>query len=234
MSLCHAAGVYQIKNLVNGKVYIGSANKIGMRWKSHRSMLKNNRHHSKHLQSSWNTYGPGCFEFSVIEICPVEAIRERESELIKKAGSHLPGKGYNTIADPMYPELPQESIERMRKSKLGKKLSEEHKEKIRIGNLGKVVSEESREKIRQAFLGKKRNPEVAKKATESRLSKLKNSPRFTEDQIRFILTEYKKGTCRREISVKANIPYSVIWSLKNGWIKHCAETVTKIRQELNI
>ena len=39
-------GIYKIKNIINGKVYIGSAIYFIKRWSVHKSELKNNKHHS--------------------------------------------------------------------------------------------------------------------------------------------------------------------------------------------
>ena len=50
------SGIYQIRNKINGKIYIGSsADKKGIlqRWKQHVKDLKNNIHHNKHLQTAW-------------------------------------------------------------------------------------------------------------------------------------------------------------------------------------
>lgn len=61
-------GIYKITNLVNGKLYVGSATNLRKRIKSdHIRELRNNRHINKHLQNSWNKYGENNFEFEVIE-----------------------------------------------------------------------------------------------------------------------------------------------------------------------
>jgi group I intron endonuclease len=67
-------GVYQIKNLVNGKVYVGSAVNINHRWVEHKSDLSRQKHHSKHLQYAWNKYGESNFNFEILEECPVEKL----------------------------------------------------------------------------------------------------------------------------------------------------------------
>jgi ribosomal protein L3 len=62
-------GVYSITNLTNNKIYIGSvSSKKGFngRWSRHIFDLKNNKHHSKHLQLSWNKYGVNNYEFKII------------------------------------------------------------------------------------------------------------------------------------------------------------------------
>ena len=72
---------YQMKNKplkrsltskVNGKRYIGSASRICDRWINHKFDLKNNKHHSIHLQNHYNKYGEDDLIFSVIEI--IEAL----------------------------------------------------------------------------------------------------------------------------------------------------------------
>ena len=59
--------IYQIKNKVNNKIYIGSTTNLERRWENHIHQLKNNIHHSIKLQIAWNKYGEDNFEFSIIE-----------------------------------------------------------------------------------------------------------------------------------------------------------------------
>jgi len=61
-------GVYQIKNLKNGKIYIGSAKCFQVRASQHQTQLKNQKHSNKHLQASWNKYGSKNFLFEVLEV----------------------------------------------------------------------------------------------------------------------------------------------------------------------
>lgn len=64
-----AFGVYQITNIVNGKIYIGSCyeNSFKARWLKHLERLAKNKHTNRHLQSAWNKYGKGNFIFSIKE-----------------------------------------------------------------------------------------------------------------------------------------------------------------------
>ena len=59
-------GVYQIRNVVNGKFYVGSSKDIKNRHAAHRKLLRGNRHHCAHLQAAWNKYGEDCFKFEII------------------------------------------------------------------------------------------------------------------------------------------------------------------------
>ena len=56
-------GIYCIKNIISGKMYIGSSINIECRWKQHRYQLNTNRHKNHYLQHSWNNHGEGSFEF---------------------------------------------------------------------------------------------------------------------------------------------------------------------------
>lgn len=64
-------GVYQILNLKNDKIYIGSSSHmnggIKRRWYEHVTALQNNCHANTHLQRAWNLYGAENFQFSIIE-----------------------------------------------------------------------------------------------------------------------------------------------------------------------
>ena len=61
-------GVYQIRNLLNDKIYIGSSKNIDQRWAEHVSLLRGNYHHNPHLQNAWNKYGEDEFIFEMIEV----------------------------------------------------------------------------------------------------------------------------------------------------------------------
>jgi group I intron endonuclease len=61
------SGVYQIHCKSNGKIYIGSAVNLPVRWAEHRGRLQRGLHVNKHLQQAWNKYGEEGFEFTVLE-----------------------------------------------------------------------------------------------------------------------------------------------------------------------
>ena len=62
--------VYKIINLVTDKFYLGSTSNKKVRFRQHRRFLRQNRHHCKHLQASWNLYGESKFAFEVVEVVP--------------------------------------------------------------------------------------------------------------------------------------------------------------------
>ena len=76
------SGIYQIKNKVNSKVYIGSSNNIKRRWQKHKALLRHNKHQNSHLQAAWNKYGEDNFIFSIIELCSIDSLLDREQYFI--------------------------------------------------------------------------------------------------------------------------------------------------------
>lgn len=91
------SGIYQIRNSINGKVYIGQSVDVRRRISNHYNSLQNNNHFNIHLQNAWNQYGSECFEFDVIEYCDIEALNDREVYYIQKHNATNPNYGYNIL-----------------------------------------------------------------------------------------------------------------------------------------
>ena len=109
-------GIYEIHNTVNDKRYIGQSVHIRMRLFKHISLLSKNQHQNKHLQCSWNKYGKECFEFNVIEYCPIEELDSKEDYYIAKYQSNNNQYGFNYRVD--------------NKTNRGLKWSDEQREKM--------------------------------------------------------------------------------------------------------
>lgn len=78
-------GIYQIKNTLNGRFYIGaSTNNFKQRWSEHKSLLRKGIHGSFLLQEDWNKYGESAFTFEILENLPPEDVYVREAELLSK------------------------------------------------------------------------------------------------------------------------------------------------------
>ena len=60
-------GIYNIRNIINNNIYIGSASNLKNRWNVHKHKLSNNKHVNIHLQRAFNKYGSENFIFEVIE-----------------------------------------------------------------------------------------------------------------------------------------------------------------------
>lgn len=90
------SGIYEIKNIVNGKIYIGSSKDIVNRLSQHKANLKKKKHTNSHLQASWNKHGEYNFVFRIVELIPnptKQILEEREDHWINHFDSI--NKGYN-------------------------------------------------------------------------------------------------------------------------------------------
>lgn len=95
----YSKGIYQIKNIVTGSVYIGSSSAVEERWRGHISKLKRGIHHSKRFQMDYNIYGKDSFVFEIIKESQESAdkLRLLERETIKNlevSGVRLYNKAY--------------------------------------------------------------------------------------------------------------------------------------------
>lgn len=162
-------GVYQIKNLVTNKIYIGSTiTSFIYRWRQHHSKLKMRKHENAHLQSSYIKYGDSNFEYTILYVgTSLEDIKTKEQEFINTFNSYNPDKGYNmdSVVD-----------RSTRSEETKKKMSLSRKDKCSGSSnnfYGKTHTEEVREKIRQAHIGKKLSDNTKAKMSEKRKIKVR-------------------------------------------------------------
>lgn len=87
-------GVYQVKNLRNNKVLIGSSMNVPGKINSLRFQLNANGHMNKQLQTDWNEQGADMFAFTVLETLSPEKIPETDW---RKALAALEAKWQNEI-----------------------------------------------------------------------------------------------------------------------------------------
>jgi hypothetical protein len=66
------SGVFQIKNMADGKVLLGSSLNLEGPLNKHRFMLRINSHPNQELQKDWNELGPDQFIFEILETVPIK------------------------------------------------------------------------------------------------------------------------------------------------------------------
>jgi group I intron endonuclease len=132
------SGIYCIKNIINDKMYIGSAVNLKTRRYEHFHFLTKNKHHNRHLQSSYNKYGKENFVWEVLEyVDDANNLIPKENEYILKFNKN---DLYNIcVISP--------------NTLLGVKHTDETKLKIGLKQLGRKASIESRQKMSLAQKG---------------------------------------------------------------------------------
>jgi group I intron endonuclease len=83
-SLYKACGVYKIRNLINGKEYIGSSTNLSARWCNHKYECNRRENNARLLQEDWVLFKEEQFVFEVLELCKKEELRDREQYWIEK------------------------------------------------------------------------------------------------------------------------------------------------------
>jgi hypothetical protein len=66
------AGVFQVRNTVNGKILLGSSLNLDGPLNRHRFVLTIGKHSNETLQEEWNRYGPERFAFEILEVVSVK------------------------------------------------------------------------------------------------------------------------------------------------------------------
>ncbi len=61
------AGIYQVKNTVNGRMLLGSSLNLEGPLNRHKFLLKIGSHTNKSLQKDWDEFGPENFVFEILE-----------------------------------------------------------------------------------------------------------------------------------------------------------------------
>lgn len=162
-----ATGVYGIRNLVNCKIYVGSAAvSLEQRFKSHRGSLRAGTHPNEHLQSAWNKYGEKAFEFIILQNCLAGECVEREQYWIDTYKAYDRKLGYNKSPTAGSPLGTKHSPEvRQRYSQAMYKRMEDPEERHKVGNAmrGKKHKPEVRESQRQRSTEMWKDPEIRKK-----------------------------------------------------------------------
>lgn len=162
--MLNKSGIYKIINIVNEKCYIGSAVNFKQRWMDHKKLLNKNKHHSKHLQNTWNKYSKDNFKFEILLTCEKEELLDYEQlhfdelkpeyNICKIAGSSLGIKHTEETLKKLRNPKSEETKAKLKEAwKTRPPISEETREKHRLNmigrDLGKIYSEEQRVKLRK-------------------------------------------------------------------------------------
>ena len=146
--------VYQHKNKINGKIYIGiTSQKPEDRWGSQGCNYKS----SPHFYSAIQKYGWNNFEHNILftELTKEEACL-KEQELIKQFDSMNREHGYNSTSGGDVFSMNEETKQKISQAMMGNKnglghpCSEEKKKKISEAQKGREFTKEHKQKLSEA------------------------------------------------------------------------------------
>lgn len=169
MSLC---GVYQIKSLRTGKVYIGSSEDMGERLARHRRMLKRGTHHSYKLQKEVDRYGLAALEFKPLLVCAVKDLLFFEQRAIQAFNAVKRGFNVAEVAGAPMRGMKHTDATRLKMSlaSKGKPKSPEHCEAKAAARRGKTTSDTHKARIKASWEERRLIPiseETRKKLSEA-------------------------------------------------------------------
>lgn len=203
--------IYKITNCKSPKIYIGVTNDFEKRIREHSYGNGDGL-----LARSVRKYGWDCFSYEIIE---KTENREREIYYIKEYNSKHP-YGYNLTEGGEgctgY-QVSDQSREKMRKAKIGKKLSENHKKKIGESNKGRIHSKETRKKIAIALTNNKNfKGHTFDDETLEKLSKAKSKNWTIKNPDGIVLKVYNM----RKFCLENNLSPSAISLVLSGKVPH--------------
>ena len=162
-------GIYLIRNTVSGLCYVGQSSDINRRWRGHLHMLRRqserallglplSRRPNRRLLNSWMKHGESAFEFSVLELCDVSDLTEKEIHWLHRLRNDLGCEMANfegPVDNPMRgAKHSRETIAKMSAWSKAFVRTDTHKRRIGEANRGKEVSPATRQKISASKTGK--------------------------------------------------------------------------------
>jgi len=246
------SGIYQIRNINNEKVYIGSAKNFKSRYYNHLASLRKGTHHNKHLQGAFNLEGTDAFIFEVLEVVEGEQadrllIEQNRLDMFadsweecynfdkksvassRSCFSKNPEKTRKLISENSKrlwsnPEFKEKSLKRM---KAGAS-TPEAKEREKIGKIESWKSEDRRRKnseVHKARWGKMTKEERIKFSKEKGLSRKE-------------VVEKRSKTSKKNIDVSRQIiheqRYSKIVETVNLWSAPDLNSRAKLFERANL
>lgn len=195
-----SSGIYAIRHIDSGKLYIGSAVNLSNRWRTHRGYLNRGTHHSRYLQNAWNRHGADTFVFEVLEFVEDKAdLIRAEQRWLDHVKPWQSGIGYNTSPTAgSCLGVKQTAETRAKLSAIKRNQSIETRAKIGEANRRRVLTPETR--ARMSASQKARAPEsfagvtaASRNRSDETRAKMAEAARNRSPEHRAKLGAAKKG-----------------------------------------
>lgn len=171
-------GIYLIRNLITGRIYVGQTTRLKRRGNEHFSNLRLNKHANRRLQASYNKRGPEAFQYEILQAgIPTEQLTTQENHFLDLYRAAPEGiyNGPGPAEEPTRGYKHSEETKLKMKETLNKRTEAEKEESNRLRSQtaqGKAVTvtAEVRKKISEAKKGKSLGPmpeETKKKVSEA-------------------------------------------------------------------
>jgi group I intron endonuclease len=212
-------GVYQIRNVASGLIYVGSSEDLAERWRVHFYQLRTGTHQSKRMLADFQELGSDSFVFEILEETgpDIADLYAREDYWLEKLRPFDPRIGYNILANV---------------NGNGRKLSLEVCRAISEGHKGKRFTEEHRRRIAAALTGREVASTTGAAISAGRKASLKakaailehNTAKrmLTESEVRKIMAMSAQGIFPTAIAREMGLTRGVVRAILAG------ETYTEI------
>ncbi len=204
-------GIYQIRNIVNEKVYIGQTKQpFNKRYLHHVWKLKKGTHNNPHLQRAFDLYSENSFVFEVVEVVDdVDLLDEKEVAYIKKARQkglcyNLSDGGQGMHGIPMPSHVKELLVF------LNKRL-----------NTGKHASAETKKRMSESRKGTKRTKETVLKMVQTKENRILSGNttkccKLTVEEVKQIKQMLMNGIPYSEIANQFAVSFSNINAIRSN------------------
>lgn len=187
-------GIYLIRHIESGKVYIGQSRNVPARWKMHSYGYGKGR-----IARAIKKHGFDAFSKDLIEECPASDLNNREQHWISFHNSMAPN-GFNLTTGGECCEKSPESIEKTAKFHRGKKRSQETCARIGAAKVGMKHSDEAKKKMSLAGIGRPKSDETREKLRVSSTGRMHSEE--TKENLKVI---HKEIGARPDVKLKRSI-----------------------------
>lgn len=205
------AGVYQIRNLKNNKLYIGSTQALRRRWGEHKRALTSDSHHSIKLQRAWNKHESNAFIFEILLYCDPE-----DCLMYEQIALDYYKPEYNIALIAMAPMTGKKHTESAKAKIRCNRHTKDAKKRIGMAQTKEKNSQWGRRGRLSPYYGKSRSLEVKAKISLAQRGDRGNNSKLTAKQVGKIRQAIDGGQSITEVADDYSVSPSTIYDIRSG------------------